>query len=139
MGADPPDDAGEIASHALAHLRALDKKMDLVLDAQARCTERLGRVERGVDEVRRDPAETKCDVVLVESRILSTQTDILPVLRRLEQAAMSPPPEDAESAAPTPTRSKQRARPVDADDWSAGAEPGAKMRWERRGASSVSP
>lgn len=107
MGADAPDDAGKIASHTLAYLRALDKKMDLVLDTQARHTERLGRVERGIDEVRRDLAETrrdlaetKSDIVLVENRILSTQTDILTVLRRLEEAAILSSPEDVGSAVP---------------------------------------
>jgi predicted nucleic acid-binding Zn-ribbon protein len=104
-GADAPDDVTKIASHTLAYLRALDKKMDLVLETQARHTERLGRVERGIDEVRRDLAETKSDIVLVENRILSAQTDILTILHRLQQAAV-PSPEDADSAAPTPAGSE---------------------------------
>jgi hypothetical protein len=38
------EDADSVASHTLALLRAPDRKMDLVLQTQARHTERLGRL-----------------------------------------------------------------------------------------------
>lgn len=110
-GADAPDDVAKIASHTLSYLRVLDKKLDLVLQTQARHTEGLGRVERGIDEgrrdlaeTRRDLAETKGDIVFVEHRILSAQMDVLTILQRLEQAGIASP-EDAHSAAPTPADS----------------------------------
>lgn len=94
-GPGSPEDGGATASHTLAYLRTLDKKLDLVLETQARHSERLGRVERGIDEtrrdlaeIRRDSSETKSDTVLLENRILSAQTDILTILRRLEQATV---------------------------------------------------
>ena len=45
---DAQEDAVKVASHTLAFLRPLDRKMDLVLETQARHTERLGRLERDV-------------------------------------------------------------------------------------------
>lgn len=50
---DTHEDVAKVASHTLAYLRSLDRKMDLVLETQARHTERLG-LERDVAEVRRD-------------------------------------------------------------------------------------
>lgn len=43
---------GNVASHTLAMLRSLDRKMDLVLETQARHTERLARLERDISEVK---------------------------------------------------------------------------------------
>jgi hypothetical protein len=60
--------------------------MDLVPETQARHTERLGRLERDVAEVRRDLTEIRSDIALLENKILSAQTGIVSILRRLEQA-----------------------------------------------------
>ena len=57
-------DAGKVASHTLALLRSLDKKVDLVLETQGRHTERLGRLERDLTEV-------KSDIALLENKVLS--------------------------------------------------------------------
>ncbi len=98
---DVRDDAAKLASHTLAYLRSLDKKMDLVLETQARHTERLGRLERDLGEVRRDVAEIKSDIALLENKTLSAQTDILSILHRLEQAAV-PSVEHHDAAPPAP-------------------------------------
>jgi chromosome segregation ATPase len=86
---DAQDDAAKLASHTLAFLRSLDRKIDLVLETQARHTERLGRLERDVAEVRRDLTEIKSDIALPENKTLSAQTEILSMLHRLEQTTAS--------------------------------------------------
>ncbi|RXH37243.1 MULTISPECIES: hypothetical protein [Bradyrhizobium] len=68
---DTHDDVAKVASHTLAFLRSLDRKMDLVLETQARHTERLGRLERDVAEVRRDLTEIKSDIALPENKTLT--------------------------------------------------------------------
>jgi hypothetical protein len=84
---DTPEDVAKVASHTLAYLRSLDRKMDLVLETQARHTERMGRLERDVAEVRRDLTEVRSDIALLENKTLSAQTEILTVLHRLEQVS----------------------------------------------------
>lgn len=84
---DPHEDVSKVASHTLAFLRSLDRKMDLVLETQARHTERFGRLERDVAEVRRDLTEIKSDIALLENKTLTAQTEILSLLHRIEQSA----------------------------------------------------
>jgi hypothetical protein len=84
---DMQEDAAKVASHTLAFLRSLDRKMDLVLETQARHTERLGRLERDVSEVRRDLTEIRSDIALLENKTLSAQTEIVSILHRLEETA----------------------------------------------------
>ena len=74
---DAQEDAAKVASHTL---RSLDRKMDLVLETQARHTERLGRLERDVAEVRRDLTEIRSDIALLENKTLSAQTEIVSIL-----------------------------------------------------------
>lgn len=85
---DTHEDVAKVASHTLAFLRSLDRKMDLVLETQARHTERLGRLERDVAEVRRDLTEIKSDIALLENKTLTAQTEILSLLHRIEQSAV---------------------------------------------------
>src|SRR4051794_6019801 len=98
---DTQDDAAKVASHTLAFLRSLERKMDLVLETQARHTERLGRLERDVAEVRRDLSEIRSDIALLENKTLSAQTEIVSILHRLEQAA-APSTDQLEAAPPKP-------------------------------------
>jgi predicted nucleic acid-binding Zn-ribbon protein len=98
---DAQEDAAKVASHTLAFLRSLDPKMDLVLETQARHTERLGRLERDVSEVRRDLTEIRSDIALLENKTLSAQTEIVSILHRLEEAATLSS-EHSEAAPPTP-------------------------------------
>src|SRR5437764_6339020 len=97
---DAQEDAVKVASHTLAFLRPLDRKMDLVLETQARHTERLGRLERDVAEVRRDLTEVRSDIALLENKTLSAQTEIVSILHRLEQTAAFST-EQSETASPT--------------------------------------
>jgi predicted nucleic acid-binding Zn-ribbon protein len=94
------EDAAKATSHTLAFLRPLDRKMDRVLETQARHTERLGRLERDVAEVRRDLSEIRSDIALLENKTLSAQTEIVSILHRLEQAS-APSTERFEAAPPT--------------------------------------
>jgi hypothetical protein len=71
------DEAKEVASHTLAYLRSLDRKVDLILETQQRHTERLARTDR-------DLLETKGDMVLPENKILTNQMEILAIVRRLD-------------------------------------------------------
>jgi hypothetical protein len=68
---DTPEDVAKVASYTLAYLRSLDRKMDLVLETQARHTERMGRLERDVAEVRRDLTEVRSDIALLETEGVS--------------------------------------------------------------------
>src|SRR3954467_3356555 len=98
---DSQEDAAKVASHTLAFLRSLDRKMDLVLETQARHTERLGRLERDVAEVRRDLTEIRSDIALLENKTLVRSNQDLPILHRLEQAA-APSIDRLEAAPPSP-------------------------------------
>ena len=98
---DAQEDAARVASHTLAFLRSLDRKVDLVLETQARHTERLGRLERDVAEVRRDLTEVRSDIALLENKTRSAQTEIVSILHRLEEAP-APSSDHSESAPPTP-------------------------------------
>lgn len=99
---DAQEDIAKVASHTLAYLRSLDRKMDLVPETQARHTERLGWLERDVAEVRRDLTEIRSDIALFENKALSAQTEILSILHRLEEAA-TPSTEPSEAAPPPAT------------------------------------
>ena len=81
------DETRAVANHTLAYLRALDKKVDLIIDAGQRHQERLARIERDLGEMRRDfgrdLVEVKSDIALLENKVLTAQTEILVVLRRL--------------------------------------------------------
>jgi hypothetical protein len=103
-GAETQDDGAKVASHTLAYLRTLDKKVDLVLETMMRFGERLGRVERDVGEGRRDVLElkrdireVKSDIVLLENKVLSSQSEILLVLHRLANSGFLPSQEGGNS------------------------------------------
>jgi beta-glucosidase-like glycosyl hydrolase len=111
-GTDAPYDRDAVANHTLAYLRSLDKKVDLVLETLNRHGERLARLERDVGESRRDIAESrrdvlevKSDIALLENKVLSSQTEILAILHRLDESAL-PSVADTDPAAPGPTSSK---------------------------------
>jgi chromosome segregation ATPase len=104
-GTDAPEDRDTVASHTLAHLRSHGKKLDLILETLGRHGERRSRVERDVGEARRDIGEArrdiseiKTDIALLENKFLSTQTEILSSLHRLDQAAA--PTTDGDAATP---------------------------------------
>jgi hypothetical protein len=78
-GTDAPDDASSIASHTLAYLRSHDKKLDLILETLARHSERLGRLERDVGEI-------KSDIALLENKVISNQTEVLMILHQLDKS-----------------------------------------------------
>lgn len=69
---------GEPASHTLALLRNVDRKLDRLLEAVSRHDVRLGRVERDLNEV-------KSDLVLVENKILTQTNEIISAVQRLDE------------------------------------------------------
>lgn len=81
------EEAKTVASHTLAYLRLLDRKLDLVVDTLQRRGERLARVERDIGKTRRDLVEVKGDIARLE---VTAQTEILAVVRRLAEGADSP-------------------------------------------------
>jgi hypothetical protein len=90
-----PPDAGEamtVASRTLAYLRALDRKLDLVLEILQRHSGRLARLERDLGETRRDVVEVKGDITLLENKTVTAQSEILASLRRLDEDADRPGP-----------------------------------------------
>jgi hypothetical protein len=91
MAATSDSDESKIASHTLAYLRSLDRKLDLVVDVLQRQGERLTRLERDqgetrrdLGEIRRDITEVKGDIALLDNKVVTAQTEILMVLHRLE-------------------------------------------------------
>jgi chromosome segregation ATPase len=112
-GTDAPEDRDTVANHTLAHLRSHGKKLDLLLETLGRHGERLSRVERDVGEARRDVGEArrdvgearrdiseiKSDIALLENRFLSTQTEVLSILHRLDRTA-APTTDGDDDAAP---------------------------------------
>ena len=81
------EEAKTVASHTLAYLRLLDRKLDLVVDTLQRQGERLARVERDIGETRRDLVEVKGDIALLENKVVTAQTEILAIVRRLAEGA----------------------------------------------------
>jgi len=92
MATTPDTDETKVASHTLAYLRSLDRKLDLVVDVLQRHGERLGRVERDLGEIRRDISEAKGDIALLDSKVMTTQSEILAILHRLDREADQPKP-----------------------------------------------
>jgi predicted nucleic acid-binding Zn-ribbon protein len=88
------DEIKTVASHGLAYLRTLDKKVDLVIESLQRQGERLARVERDLGETRRDLVEVKGDIALLENKVVTAQTEILTVLRRLDEGPRGAEPQD---------------------------------------------
>lgn len=84
------DDDRTVASHTLAYLRTLDRKLDLLIESVQRQGDPLGRMERDLGETRRDILEIKSDIALLENKVLTAQTEILTVLHRLEGEEPSP-------------------------------------------------
>jgi hypothetical protein len=82
-GADTSDEMAKVASHTLAYLRSHDKKLDLILETLNRHTERLGRLERDISEM-------KGDIALLENKVLTAQTEMLGILHRLDHAVVRP-------------------------------------------------
>jgi len=70
----------EPVNHTLALLRAMNKKLDLVIDTSKRHGELLARVSR-------DVAEMKSDLVLMENKILTAQAEIFAVVVRLDDTS----------------------------------------------------
>lgn len=102
---DTDADQGNISVFVLAQLRAMNRKLDLVLDTQQQHGERFGRIERDMSEgfgrgerdmsegfsnlrddlrsLRRDVHEVKSDIILLENKILTAQSEILAILHRV--------------------------------------------------------
>jgi len=78
---EPPSE--NVASHTLAFLRRIDKRLENIWDVLLRHDIRLGRIERDLNEV-------KSDVVLLENRTLTQTNEVLgqvqTVNEKLDQA-----------------------------------------------------
>ena len=72
----------------LRQVQSLRREMHEMMERQARAIDlvnRLGdRVERGFDDVRRELRDVKSDLVLMENRVLTAQSDLLHVVRRMD-------------------------------------------------------
>ena len=72
----------------LRQVHSLRREMHEMMERQARAIDlvnRLGeRMERGFDDVRRELREVKSDLVLMENRVLTAQSDVLRVVRRID-------------------------------------------------------
>lgn len=91
---DTDNDQGNISVFVLAQLRAMNRKLDLVLDTQQRHSERFVRLERDMGEgfvrigedisaIRRDIHEVKSDIILLENKVLTAQSEVLAILHRV--------------------------------------------------------
>lgn len=88
MSYEPPNPDNNIV---LRQVQGMRREMHEMLERQARAIDlvaRLGeRMERGFDDLRRDLREMKSDLVLMENRVLTAQSDILNVVRRMDDGA----------------------------------------------------
>ncbi|WP_375454700.1 hypothetical protein [uncultured Methylobacterium sp.] len=77
----------------LRQVQGMRREMHEMLERQARAIDlvaRLGeRMERGFDDVRRELREVKSDLVLMENRVLTAQSDILKVVLHLDEGQES--------------------------------------------------
>ena len=80
---DEPTSDG-VASHTLAYLRRIEKRLEHVWEVLLRHDTRLGRIERDVNEVKRDVNEVKSDIVLLENRTLTQANEILGFVREIQ-------------------------------------------------------
>ncbi|WP_398481239.1 hypothetical protein [Tardiphaga sp.] len=111
-------DQGNITIFMMAQLRAMNRKLDLALDTQQQHGERFGRIERDVSEgfgrierdtsegfsnlrddirsLRRDIHDVKSDIILLENKVLTTQSEILAILHRVGDGGrnLDDPPAD---------------------------------------------
>ena len=92
MATTPDTDETKFASHALAYLHSLDRKLDLVVEVLQRHGERLGRLERDQGETRRDLGEirpditeVKGDIALLDNKVMTAQAEIFAILHRLDR------------------------------------------------------
>jgi hypothetical protein len=67
-----------LASHTLAYLRRIEKRLEQMWEVLLRHDTRLGRIERDVNEV-------KSDQVLLENRVLTQTNEILTVVHRIDE------------------------------------------------------
>lgn len=83
MSYEPPSPDENVV---LRQVQGMRREIREVLDRQARVIDlmnRLGeRMERGFDDVRRERREVRSDLVLMENRVLTAQSDILRVVVR---------------------------------------------------------
>ena len=64
----------DIASHTLAWMRRLDKRVDHMTDVLVRHESRLARIDRDSSELRRDLGELKVDFSSMEQRFWASPT-----------------------------------------------------------------
>lgn len=73
----------------LRQVQSMRREMHEMLERQARAIDLVARLsermERGFDDVRRELREVKSDLVLMENRVLTAQSDILKVVLRLDE------------------------------------------------------
>jgi chromosome segregation ATPase len=72
---EPPSE--NVASHTLAFLRRIEKRLEQMWEVLLRHDTRLGRIERNLNEV-------KSDVVLLENRTLTQSNEILGFVREIQ-------------------------------------------------------
>ncbi|MBR2673827.1 MAG: hypothetical protein IKE32_04600 [Aeriscardovia sp.] len=86
--AEMTDAADETESLTLRHLRSLRWDIAAVLENQARdrqlITRLAARMDQSVGEIRRDIADFRGDVVLLENGLLNRHNEILATMRRLD-------------------------------------------------------
>ena len=86
MSYEPPNPDNNLV---LRQVQSMRREMHEMLERQARAIDlvaRLGeRMERGFDDVRRELREVNSDLVLMENRVLTAQSDILKVVLRLDE------------------------------------------------------
>lgn len=69
-------------------VQSLRREMHEMMERQARAIDLVNclgdRMERGFDDVRRELRDVKSDLVLMENRVLTAQSDLLHVVRRID-------------------------------------------------------
>jgi len=67
----------DAASHTLAWMRRLDKRVDHMTDVLVRHESRLARIDRDLSELNRDLGDLKVDFSSMEGRFLGITNDVI--------------------------------------------------------------
>ena len=98
--------SGNLASHTLAFLRRLDRRLDESDKRFVHIVDLLSRQQTRLDRMERDPREARSDMILMENNIINRMNEALSVASRLnrvderlealEQASRQAPPAPTE-------------------------------------------
>ena len=84
----PPATVEDVDNLTLRYLKTLRRDLTVVLENQGRdrqlITRLAARMDQSVGEIRRDMADLRGDIVLLENGLINRHSEILGIMRRLD-------------------------------------------------------